>query len=208
MGATRGRAVQSRRLSGAHSLGTWTPHPFTGGPGSRGPPAPGWGQWLLPSRAPFPKGGPCPPDWRCGDRSAAALGRAPSRGWRSPQLASYLSCLRDEATQRTPRPHRCPGAVAPVTFLCPSLTAPRACSLSLSGKTEGTSLVPGASGDCGDTARILNSLEILSPWFPETCRYRFVCLCVFVSGSGVYGDKWGCSCPGDPAPRPRGHTSN
>lgn len=182
MGVTRGRAARSRRLSGAHRLGTRTPNPFTGGLRSRGAPAQGWGQWLLPSDAPFPKGGPSSPAWRCGHRSAAALGRTPSRGWRSPQLAGCLSCLRDEATERTPRPHRCPGAVAPVTFLCPSPTAPRTRSLSLSGQTEETTLVPGAGGDCGDATRILNSLEIRSPWLLETWRYRFACLRVCWEG--------------------------
>lgn len=48
--------------------------PFVGELGSRGAPAPAWGQWLLPSGVLFPKEGPCPPGGRCGDRSAAALG--------------------------------------------------------------------------------------------------------------------------------------
>lgn len=80
------------------------PAPLRGGPGSRGAPAPGCEQWLLPSRAPFPKGGPCPPGWRCGDRSSAPLGRAPSRGWRSPQLTSCLFVSKTRRQNAHPAP--------------------------------------------------------------------------------------------------------
>lgn len=72
--------------------------------GSRGAPAPAWGQWLLPSGVLFPKGGPCPLGGRCGDRSAAALGRTPSRGWRSPQPSSCALAPRRGDETRTPPP--------------------------------------------------------------------------------------------------------
>lgn len=68
--------------------------------------------------------------------------------------------LRDEATKRAPRPHRCPGAVVPVTFLCPSPTAPRARSLLCSGKTEETSSVLRVGGELWRHYQILNILKI------------------------------------------------
>lgn len=67
---------------------------------------------------------------------AGGVGTAPQRLWAEPLLVDgdrlsppAVPWLRDEATKRAPRPHRCPDVVAPVTFLCPSPTAPRARSL-------------------------------------------------------------------------------
>lgn len=88
--------------------------------------------------------------------------------------------LRDEATKRTPRPHRCPGTVVPVTFLCPSPTAPRARSLLCSGKTEETSSVPRAGGGLWRHYQILN---ILRNHHLGSLRLRGIglrfCVCLF-----------------------------
>lgn len=88
--------------------------------------------------------------------------------------------LRDEATKRAPRPHRCPGTVVPVTFLCPSPTAPRARSLLCSGKTEETSSVPRAGGGLWRHYQILN---ILRNHHLGSLRLRGIglrfCVCLF-----------------------------
>ena len=121
----------------------------------------------------FPKGGPCPPGGRCGDRSAATLVRTPSRGWPSPQPASCaLARSRGDET-RTPPPsvsRRCRPSHLPVPFSDSSSGShpPR------SREKLRQQLRSGGREDCEDAARILGSLEIPSPWFPETWRYRFV----------------------------------
>lgn len=88
--------------------------------------------------------------------------------------------LRDEATKRAPRPHRCPGTVVPVTFLCPSPTAPRARSILCSGKTEETSSVPRAGGGLWRHYQILN---ILKNHHLDSLRLRGIglrfCVCLF-----------------------------
>lgn len=129
----------------------------------------------------FPEGGPCPPGGRCGDSSAATLVRTPSRGWPSPQPASCaLARSRGDET-RTPPPsvsRRCRPSHLPVPFSDSSSGSlpPR------SREKLRQQLRSGGREDCEDAARILGSLEIPSPWFPETWRYRFACLYVCVLG--------------------------
>lgn len=149
----------------------------------------------------FPKGGPCPPGGRCGDRSAATLVRTPSRGWPSPQPASCaLARSRGDET-RTPPPsvsRRCRPSHLPVPFSDSSSGSlpPR------SREKLRQQLRSGGREDCEDASRILGSLEIPSPWFPETWRYRFACLYVCVlarrgwRGAGSAEDCGGAASPG------------
>lgn len=110
--------------------------------------------------------------------------------------------LRDEATKRAPRPHRCPGTVVPVTFLCPSPTAPRARSLLCSGKTEETSSVPRAGGGLWRHYQILN---ILRNHHLGSLRLRGIglhfCVCLFGGRGGGGGllRKVGMWLPQSPA---------
>lgn len=110
--------------------------------------------------------------------------------------------LRDEATKRAPRPHRCPGTVVPVTFLCPSPTAPRARSILCSGKTEETSSVPRAGGGLWRHYQILN---ILKNHHLGSLRLRGIglrfCVCLFGGRGGGGGllRKVGMWLPQSPA---------
>lgn len=138
--AGRGRRAGGCGAVCSHWLDKWEPHgggqpgpgvsgerttlapgpraPLTGGPGSRGAPAQAWGQWLLPSDAPFPKGGRCSPAWRCGDRCGSGQNPFTWMAIASARRLPVLSQRRGDRTHTPPPsvPRRCRPSHLPLPF--------------------------------------------------------------------------------------------
>lgn len=170
-------------LLGPYSFGTRTPGPLSENRGPEVRLSPAEGQWLLLSGVLFPRRrAVIPRAGGAGTARAATLVRTLLVDGHRLSLPA-VPWLGAEATKtRTPPPsvsRRCRPSHLPVPFSDSSLgLAPSP----LSGKTEATTPFRRPGEDCEDAARILGSLEIPSPWFPETWRYRFVCLYVCVLG--------------------------
>lgn len=204
MGATRGRAARSRRLWGAHNLGTRTPSPSYGRSGVQRCACPGMGSMAAPLRRAISQGRAV--------FSGLAV-RGPLRLWAEPlhvdgnRLSSPAACLVSETRRQNahPAPIGAP-ALSPQSPSFALLRQHHGLARSRSWeKLRKQAWFPEPAGTVA--ARIFNSLEILSPWFPETWRYRFLCLCMWLGGMSAERGG-GVAARGDPAQRPRGHTSN